>query len=67
MLRIVVTKVSNTHHTLSYTREDGFTETKEFESKSVLEHDFIHFALESTLGLRDGVLDYWNRDILLMT
>ena len=54
MLTVRVQKISPTHHTLEYEREDGSSEKKEFESKSLLMHDFIHFALESEAHLKNG-------------
>lgn len=53
-LILKIKRISPTHHTLEYKREDGTGEKKEFESKSVLIHDFIHYALESEAQLTTG-------------
>ncbi len=50
-LTIRTTRISPTHHQLSYTRPDGTGETITLESKCCLYHDFLHFALESEAGL----------------
>lgn len=51
-LTLRFTKISGTHHTLEYVREDGSGETVKLESKSFLLHDFIHFAVETEARLR---------------
>ncbi len=54
MMTIKIKRISPTHHTLEYVREDGSGELKTFESKSVLVHDFIHLAIEREAGINQG-------------
>ncbi len=54
MMRIRFRKISNERHALEIVREDGRSESAEFETKSVLIHDFLHYAVESAAGLTDG-------------
>jgi len=53
-LHIELTKVSPTHHTLGYIREDRTGETVELETRSFLVHDLIHFVVETEAGLKDS-------------
>ncbi|MEZ6022166.1 MAG: hypothetical protein R3C16_01845 [Hyphomonadaceae bacterium] len=48
------TRLSPTHHRFEAIRADGERETRELETRSLLLHDLVHFALESEAGLRDG-------------
>ena len=54
MLKLSIKRISPTHHTLRYVREDGSGEEKAFESKSTLLHDFMHLAIESEAQLMHG-------------
>ena len=54
MLTLKIKRISPTHHTLEYIREDGTGEVKSFESKSVLLHDFMHLAIEREANLEHG-------------
>jgi hypothetical protein len=54
VITVSLTRVSNTHHTFSYTRPDGRGETLTLETKSFLFHDLLHYAVESEAGLRDS-------------
>ncbi|MBI4909434.1 MAG: hypothetical protein HY820_37800 [Acidobacteria bacterium] len=51
MLTIRLTRVSPTHHRLSYKRNDGSGEDILLETRSCLLHDLVHFAVESEAGL----------------
>lgn len=44
-------RVSPTHHRLDLLREDGTSESFELETKSVLLHDLVHFAVETEAAL----------------
>lgn len=44
-------RVSPTHHRLELLRADGTGESFEVETKSVLVHDLVHFAVETEAGL----------------
>lgn len=60
MLTVRFTRISNTHHRFEAVRSDGSTESAVLETRSVLFHDFIHYAVESEAGLRNsfyGMLD----------
>ena len=51
-LTLRFTRVSPTHHRFEYRREDGTGEAIEMETKSLLAHDLVHYAVESEAGLR---------------
>jgi hypothetical protein len=48
------TRLNPTHHRFEAIRPDGTRELREFETKSLLLHDLVHFALESEAGLREA-------------
>jgi hypothetical protein len=48
------TRLNPTHHRFEAIRADGAHETREFETKSLLLHDLVHFAVESEAKLRGG-------------
>jgi len=54
-MEITFTKLSLTHHRVDLVRDDGTRETAEFETRSAVPHDFIHYALESLAGLHSSV------------
>jgi hypothetical protein len=51
-LTLRFTRVSPTHHRFEYRRPDGSGETIEMETRSLLLHDLVHYAVESEAGLR---------------
>ena len=51
-LEISFTRVSPERHRFAYRRPDGTGEAIEMETASLLQHDLIHFAVESEAGLR---------------
>lgn len=51
-LTLRFTRLSPTHHRFEYRRTDGTGETLEMESRSLLLHDLLHYAVESEAGLR---------------
>src|SRR4051812_26669136 len=53
-LRLEFTRVSPTHHRIKYTREDGSGERADIESKTFIEHDFLHYSLESEAHVSTG-------------
>lgn len=53
-LTIRLTKISDTTHRLAVVRPDGSVEEAELPSRSFLIHDFIHYAVEWTAGLRQS-------------
>ncbi len=48
------TRLSPSHHRFEAIRDDGTRETREFETRSLLLHDLVHFALESEGRLSGG-------------
>ena len=48
------TRLSPTHHRFEALRDDGSIESRELETRSLLNHDLVHFALESEGELKDG-------------
>jgi hypothetical protein len=56
MLAIELKRISPTYHELRYRRSDGSGESIALESRSALEHDFIHVALETEAGLKGAFL-----------
>lgn len=53
-LVIRFTRLNPTHHRFEAIRADGTRETREFETKSLLLHDLVHFAVESEAALSGG-------------
>ncbi len=52
VLTLKFTRVSPTHHRFEYRRADGTGEAIEMETRSLLHHDLLHYAVESEAGLR---------------
>lgn len=48
------TRLNPTHHRFEVTRSDGSREARELETRSLLTHDLVHFALESEGRLAHG-------------
>lgn len=53
-MKISFTKTSNTHHEMRVERADGSVEQMSCETRSYLDHDLIHLAVEAEAGLEDG-------------
>jgi len=53
-VRILLCKVSAQQHELTIVRPDGRRESLLCETRSVLMHDFIHYAVEGTAGIETG-------------
>jgi hypothetical protein len=51
-LVVRLTRLSNERHRFEYRRPDGTGEAIELETRSLLFHDLLHFAVESEAGLR---------------
>lgn len=59
-LTLRFTRLSPTHHRFEYRRADGTGEAIEMESRSLLLHDLLHYAVESEAALKGsfyGILD----------
>ena len=48
------TRLNPTHHRFEAIRADGTREVREFETRSLLLHDLVHYAVESEAKLRGG-------------
>ena len=48
------TRLTNERHRLEFVRDDGTSEARELETRSALLHDLVHYAVETTLGLRQS-------------
>ena len=57
-MRIRLHKTSDERHGLEILRDKGEAERVECESRSVLLHDFLHFAVEQSAGLEGG---FWGQ------
>jgi hypothetical protein len=53
-LRIRLRRVSPTHHRFEAIRADGGVEVRELETRSLLLHDLVHFAVEAEARLEDS-------------
>lgn len=53
-LRVLLHKHSNEQHALELVRADGVRERMECETRSYLQHDFLHYAVEAEAGLEAG-------------
>jgi len=58
-LRISLTKLSDVRPRFSYQRADGSGATVEFESRSFLIHDLVHFALENAAAFTARLREYF--------
>lgn len=57
-MRIVFCKISDERHELTIVRPGGRRESLLCETRSVLMHDFIHYAVESAARIETG---FWGR------
>lgn len=53
-LKITFTRLDPKRHRMTIVRADGSTDSRELETRSFLQHDLIHFAVEIEAGLRGG-------------
>ena len=53
-MHILLRKLSDQRHLLQLVAVDGRREQVELETRSVLIHDFLHYAVEAEAGLQDG-------------
>src|ERR1700685_949420 len=52
LLTLRFTRISPDRHRFEYRRADGTGEAIEMETRSLLTHDFVHYAVESEARLR---------------
>lgn len=57
-MRVLLHKLGNQLHALEIVRDSGERERVECETRSVLVHDFIHFAVEQEARLTEG---FWGK------
>ena len=53
-MKIRLTRLSNDRHRLAVERADGSRMERELETRSVLLHDLVHYAVEAEAGIEDG-------------
>lgn len=52
--RIALTKLTDDRHRLAIRRDDGSSESVELETRSLLLHDLVHWAIEAEAKIDDG-------------
>jgi hypothetical protein len=57
-VRIVLKKISDQRHELAIVRADGRRESVACETRSLLMHDLIHYAVEAAARIETG---FWGR------
>ncbi|MGE3180011.1 MAG: hypothetical protein AB7N71_00125 [Phycisphaerae bacterium] len=53
-MKIRLSRISGDRHRLAIVRSDGSCSEAEFETRSVLFHDLVHYAIEAEAGIPDG-------------
>jgi hypothetical protein len=53
-MRILIHKLSDERHVLALERDSGAAEQAECETRSLLLHDLLHYAVEAEAGLEQG-------------
>lgn len=53
-MRILLTKISDRRHALELVRSDGSRDRVELVTREALFHDFLHYAVESSLPTQKG-------------
>lgn len=53
-MRILMTRTSPDRHRFAIVRADGSTESVDLETRSLLLHDLVHYAVEMEVPLRTG-------------
>jgi hypothetical protein len=53
-MQIRLTRLSNEQHRLEVIRDDGSRFERELETRSLLLHDLVHYAVEAEAGLENG-------------
>jgi hypothetical protein len=61
----VFQKLTDDQHSLQVVRDDGSREEIECETRSFLEHDLLHFAVEREAGLHSGFWGHVARGMTL--
>lgn len=53
-MRISFTKLADDRHRLAIHRDDGSSDAVELETRSLLLHDLVHYAVEAEASIEDG-------------
>jgi hypothetical protein len=53
-MRVLLTRLTERTHRFEAIRADGSRESAELETRSVLLHDLVHYAVEAEAGISDG-------------
>jgi hypothetical protein len=53
-MRILLTRLSDERHSVEIVRQDGSRDRTELVTREALFHDFLHYAVESTMGMQGG-------------
>jgi len=53
-MRILMTRINPDRHRFAVIRTDGTTESAELETRSLLVHDLVHYAVEMEVPFREG-------------
>ncbi len=53
-MKVLLSRLSNDRHRLVVERAGGDRIERELETRSVLLHDLVHYALEAEAGMQDG-------------
>ncbi len=53
-MRIALAKLTDDRHRLAIRRDDGSSESVELETRSLLLHDLVHYAVEAEAPIADG-------------
>jgi hypothetical protein len=53
-MRILMTRLDPDRHRFAVIRKDGTTESAELETRSLLVHDLVHYAVEMEAPFREG-------------
>jgi len=53
-MKVLLQRISNDRHRMVAVRADGSRIEAEFETRSVLLHDLVHYAVEAEAGIADG-------------
>src|SRR5262245_56744392 len=54
-MRVRLIKKTDDRHVFEATRDDGSVTSAEFETRSTLRHDLMHYAVEQRAGLRSSL------------
>jgi hypothetical protein len=53
-MQILLTRLDNKRHRLEVKRDDGSRDSVELETRSLLLHDLVHYAVEAEAALEEG-------------